>query len=194
MQNKSPETRLKIIENSARLFSKFGLYKTTIDEISSSLHMGKSSLYYYFKNKEDIFKAVIETEVEEMRGKIRTAIQQAATPQEKLRLFGIMRMKLFKELTNMYSALRDNYLNNYAFIQDIRQSHDRIENEFVENILREGVALGVFSIDDVPLTARTIITALKGLEFEWALSGTEIDIEANITKMSNILFYGIAKK
>ena len=56
------EVRDKIIKIAALIFSKYGFSKTTVDEIAKAARKGKSTIYYYFKSKEDIFQAVVEKE------------------------------------------------------------------------------------------------------------------------------------
>ncbi len=192
MARNSEDVRDSIIDNSAKYFARFGLYKTTIDEIARSLGMGKSSLYYYFRSKEDIFKAVIEKEVSVLSEHVRRKLYACRTPREKLRAFSVARMLFLRELTNVYTALKDDYLTRYAFIQDLRRDYDLRETKLMSAILSEGVKSGEFEIRDVPLTSKTIITALKGLEYEWAMRGERESIEQNVDKLLEILLYGIA--
>jgi AcrR family transcriptional regulator len=74
----------KIIDTSRDLFSQYGYSKTTIEDIASALHVGKSSLYYYFKDKEGILKAVLDPDIGKIRERVATALAAAQTPQEKL--------------------------------------------------------------------------------------------------------------
>lgn len=48
-------TKEKIGKGAMQCFSKFGLDKTTLDDIAQAVGLNKASLYYYYKNKEDIF-------------------------------------------------------------------------------------------------------------------------------------------
>ena len=48
------------IESAKKLFQQFGLHKTTMEDIAKSAGKGKSTLYYYFKSKDEIFDKVIE--------------------------------------------------------------------------------------------------------------------------------------
>ena len=41
--------------------------KTTMDEIAQAARKGKSSIYYYFTSKEDIFRAIVEKETKMLR-------------------------------------------------------------------------------------------------------------------------------
>ncbi|HAX61459.1 MAG TPA: TetR family transcriptional regulator, partial [Elusimicrobia bacterium] len=166
---KSEEKKNIILQISGGIFSRFGLFKTTVDEIAKAAHIGKSSIYYYFKSKEGIFKEVIAKEGKMLEEKIATAINEAKSPQEKMKAFVYTRMKCLKELANIYSALKDEYLKHYSFVQKLRQDYDRKEISIVKTILKEGIEKKIFKIEDLELTSFTIVTALRGMEYEWAI-------------------------
>jgi len=191
---KSVEKKNILLQVAQSIFARFGLFKTTVDEIAKNARMGKSSIYYYFKSKEDIFKAVLEKELKTLREKITTAIAEAKSPQEKLRKFIITRMKYTKELANIYGALKDEYLRHYAFIQKLRENYDSEEINTVKNILQEGIKQRVFFIKDLELTSFAIGTAIKGLEYDWAIRVGEKELEENIDSLLEVLFCGITKR
>ena len=191
---KSVEKKNILLEVAQSIFARFGLFKTSVDEIAKSARMGKSSIYYYFKSKEDIFKAVLEKELKTLQEKITTAMLQVKSPQEKLKKFVIVRMKYTKELANIYSALKDEYLKHYAFIQKLRQNYDREELKLIKKILEDGIKQKVFFIKDLELTSFAIATAIKGLEYDWAIRIEEKELEENIDNLLEVLFYGIIRR
>lgn len=56
---KRDANRENILKIAQDIFSKYGYKKTTLDDIANAVRKWKSSLYYYFKSKEDLFQAVI---------------------------------------------------------------------------------------------------------------------------------------
>lgn len=183
-----------ILETAQKLFARFGFNKTTVDEIARAAHIGKSTIYHYFKSKEDIFRAVVEKESDILSRKIREAVNRVQSPQEKLRAYILTRMRHLKELANFYSALKDEYLEHYSFIERAREQDFQRETGMVTAILKEGVDAGVFCVEDMDLTAFALITALKGLEYPWTIAVDMPDIEKNIDVLLNALFYGIVRK
>ncbi len=176
------------------IFSKNGLLKTTVDEIAKAARMGKASLYHYFQSKEEIFKEVIEQENRFLKEKIREAVNREKTPQKKMKIYILKKMEYLNELANIHSALKDEYLNNYAFIEKIREKNNREELFTIREILQDGEDKGIFEINDIELTAFAITSALKGLEYPWSINISFPEIESNINKLLEILFHGIEKK
>ncbi len=187
------KTKNEIVEIAREIFARFGFKKTTMDEIAKAVKKAKSSLYYYFQSKEEVFQAVIEQEANVLRDKIEKAISQEETPQDKLRAYVITRMKALKQLANFYSALKDEYLENFKFIEKFRRKYDEEEIQTISKILSEGVEKGVFYVKDVEMTALAILIALKGFEW-WIFQGNMKWSEKDIDNLLDVLFYGIVKK
>jgi len=189
------ENKKTIITNiSQKIFSKYGLIKTTVDEIAKAARMGKATLYHYFKSKEDIYREVVEKENIILTQKINDAMEKKKGPKEKLKAYVKTRMKYLREFANIHSALTDEYLDHYAFIEKLREKSFKQEIKTVQSILIEGNNKEIFAVNDIELTAFTIISALKGLEYPWSTEISLPKIQENIDKLLDILFNGIAKK
>ena len=63
-------TKEIILKTSQKLFARFGLRKTTVDEIAKLARIGKGTIYHYFKTKEQIFAEIIDKESRYLREKI----------------------------------------------------------------------------------------------------------------------------
>ncbi len=67
---KIDETKDKILNVAATIFSKFGFHKTTVDEIARAAHKAKGSVYYHFKSKEELFQGVVDEKFQMLRGEL----------------------------------------------------------------------------------------------------------------------------
>ena len=182
----------EIILNSAKtIFARYGFKKTTMDEIAQAARKGKSSIYHYFKSKEDIFKAIVEKEADELSAAIAKAINAETTSEKKIRAYVLARMKGINNLTNLYSALKDEYLENYSFIENVRVKYDTEEVNTIKGMLKTGVEDGQFKIEDINLTAFALVTALKGLEYPLFIKNNNAKTEKRFEGLLNVLFYGI---
>ncbi len=188
------DARLKIIEIASNIFTHFGFKKTTMEEIALASRKGKSSIYYYFTSKEDIFKAVVEKEAEDLKKELYKKIAEIEDPIERLKIYITIRMRKLNKLTNFYSALKSDYLSHFEFIEEIRQKYDLDEVRIVSGIIQEGIEKEKFSVDDPHLSAIAIVTAMKGLEVPLFVNKEHGNFEVRLSNLINFLFYGIVKR
>lgn len=187
-----PEVKENIITAAQSIFMRYGFRKTTMDEIAYAARKGKSSLYYYFKSKEDVFHAVVEKEAAVLRAEIVLKVKEYSSSREKLRAYIFVRMKGFKNWGNFYYALKDEYLSNYDFIEKIRTKYDESEIDSITQIIQSGIRSGEFKELNAGLTAKTVLIAMKGLEVPLIVEkDLEVDFEREIDDMLGILFHGI---
>jgi AcrR family transcriptional regulator len=187
------DTREIILKEAQKLFARFGFNKATVDEIAAAAHIAKSTLYHHFSSKEEIFRAVIERESQDLARRIREGVESADSPKERLRAYVVTRMNRLRELTNFYSALKEEYLEHYPFIESVRKKDFDDEMAMFQGILSEGVEEGAFNLrdGDVELTALAVVTALKGLEYPWTANAEIPDIGEHAEVLLHVLFHGI---
>ncbi len=188
------EVKEAIVNVARHIFSRFGFKKTTMDEIAIASRKGKSSIYYYFASKEEIFQAVVEKEAEIFKQELIKATNVNDSPAQKLKTHVLVRMRSMEKLANFYSAIKDDFLGHLDFIEKIRKKYDQEEIQMMESILVEGVENGMFEIDDTSLAAIAIVTALKGMEIPLFWGVEEKDIESRLDHLIHILFHGVMKR
>jgi AcrR family transcriptional regulator len=188
------EVKEAIVNVARHIFSRFGFKKTTMDEIAIASRKGKSSIYYYFASKEEIFQAVVEKEAEILKQELIKATNETDSPAQKLKMYVLIRMRTLEKLANFYSAIKDDYLGHLDFIEKIRKKYDQEEIQMMESILVEGVKNGIFEIDDTSLAAIAIVTALKGMEIPLFWGVEEKDLETRLDHLIHILFNGVMKR
>lgn len=187
--------RTSIIEAAKELFAKFGYKKTTMEDIAHALRKGKSSLYYYFKNKEEIFQAVIESEEEFLFTKLREVVSSKDEPRPKFTNYVMTRMETIRQLENYMKALKDEMLTSYDFLNKLKSHGEKEETKLLMQILEEGTKSNTFQVKNIPMAAVAITTALKGME-EPLLSSSHSfdDFKVQLENTLNILFFGLIKR
>ena len=183
-----------ILETARNIFKRFGFAKTSIGDIAVAARKGRRTIYTYFESKEEIYKAVIEKEVDVLKTKLIEGIFNESTAKEKLTGYMITRMKTINELANYYEALRNDYLQDFKIIENIREDFDNQEINMIIEILAEGVENNDFKIENINLTAKAIVIALKGFEIPFFIEKVDKDIEGQLNSLIDILFNGILKK
>jgi AcrR family transcriptional regulator len=189
------EVRAHIVGVARKIFTRYGFRKTTMEQIAASSQKGKSSIYYYFKSKEEIFRAVVEKEAEELKQKLDRTIRVDDVPIDKLKTYILFRLHHVRTVENFYAALNDEYLSHMDFILDIRRSIDMEERQMVTEILEEGMRDGSFQLTSSEIGAIAITTMMKGLELPLLLSDAhKTDRQELLEDMIRVLLYGIVKR
>ncbi|MGV8135119.1 MAG: TetR/AcrR family transcriptional regulator [Mangrovibacterium sp.] len=192
--NKKDVNREYILKIAQDIFSKYGYKKTTLDDIANAVRKGKSSLYYYFESKEDLFQAVILKEVDVLKRELEKVVMRNTDPVEKLREYILTKLTTFRGLANFYHAL-ENDVTAIEFIENIKNKYQQDEIRMIKRILIEGVRKNTFEVKDFTLAAIGITTAIKGLEMPLTAGeyGT-INLEKGVDNILKILFYGIMRR
>ena len=94
--SKKNAARENILKIAREIFSKYGYKKTTLDDIANAVRKGKSSLYYYFESKEDLFQAVITKEANILAHELEIVINRNTDPVEKLRDYILTKLTTFR--------------------------------------------------------------------------------------------------
>ncbi|MFH2143358.1 MAG: TetR/AcrR family transcriptional regulator [Bacteroidota bacterium] len=190
---KKNKVKDELIEVARQVFGKYGFKKTNMDDIALAARRGKTSLYYYFKNKEEIFQAVINKEAENLKENIIKAIDNLASPEEKIRIYIIERMRTLNNLAGFYDSIRNELIDHLHFINDARKQFDIDETKLVKFILMEGISKNNFSIENIDLTASTIITILKGVEVQFFVYSNTDDVNEKLNEIINLIISGLKR-
>ena len=189
------EVRTFIVGIARRVFTRNGFRKTTMEEIAKASKKGKSSIYYYFASKEEIFQAVVEYEAGVLKERLRRVIKKSDTPTDRLKAYILFRLHYVKTLENFYAALNEESLSHLGFILDIRRNFEIEEQQLVSAILEEGMEQGAFQRSSSKIGAIAISNMMKGLEQPLLLSDVHrTDREELMEDLIRVLFYGILKR
>ena len=186
--------RENILKIAREIFSKYGFKKTTLDDIANAVRKGKSSLYYYFESKEDLFQAVIMKEVDILAHELEIVINRNTDPIDKLRDYILTKLTTFRSLANFYHAI-ENDVTAVGFINDVKRKYELDEIRMIKRILIEGVRKNEFEIYDFNLAAIGITTAIKGLEMPLSAGiYGNVNLESSVDIILKIICYGIMKR
>lgn len=189
------EVRTHIVGVARKIFTRFGFRKTTMEEIASASRMGKSSIYYYFKSKEEIFEAVVESEANMLQERLNRITIKKDSPTDRLKAYILFRLHYVRTLENFYAALNEEALSHLGFILEIRRNFEMEEQQLVSKILEDGMEEGVFYLTSSTIGAIAISTMMKGLELPLFLNEElKSDREELLDDLIRVLLYGILKR
>jgi AcrR family transcriptional regulator len=152
-----------ITEAAQKRFGLYGVEKTSMREIADDLKLSKASLYYYFPDKESLYKAVVEKEQQEFIAKISERIIRIEEPGQLLREYAIARLSYFRILLNLSRLRYEAYSDIKPVFRETISEFKEKEKEIVVKIFDKGVSAGIFSIRDTYQAASLFLDLLRGL-------------------------------
>ena len=158
------KTKAKLVDVARQLFDKRGVENTTMNDIAQASQKGRRTVYTYFKSKEDVYMAVVESELEILLETMRRVAGKDCTPDEKILELIYTRLDVVKEVVYRNGTLRAYFFRDIWRVEKVRKGFDEKEVTLFKDVLREGVEKGVFLIDDVDMTAELLHYCVKGIE------------------------------
>ena len=158
------KTREKLIDIARQLFAHKGIENTTINDIAQAAEKGRRTVYTYFKNKKELYNAVVESESDKVLKKLKEIVELPITPDQKLMEFIFQRFEAVKDIVYRNGSLRAGFFRDVRRVERARKSTHNQELSLLVRILQQGVDEGVFRIKHVDKTAMVMLLSLQGLD------------------------------
>ena len=153
-----------MVDVARQLFAMNGMENTTMNDIALASKKGRRTLYTYFKSKEDIYYAVIESELERLSDKLDEVAARKIRPQEKVIELIYTHLNMIRETVVRNGNLRAEFFRDVWKVESVRKNFDRNEMILFRRVMLEGNDKGVFDIRNPKLTAMITHYCLKGCE------------------------------
>lgn len=190
------KTRQKLVEVARQLFARNGVANTTMNDIAVASGKGRRTLYTYFSRKDDVYYAVIESELERLSEKLNEVAAKNTAPQDKVIELIYTHLSLIRETVVRNGNLRAEFFRNIWTVEKIRKKFDEDEILLFRKVYAEGKAAGEFDIDDVELVADITHYCIKGLEvpFIYGRLGNGMTEEASKPLVAKVVYGALGKR
>jgi len=169
-------TKKMLIEVARQLFAANGKKDVTMNDIAEASKKGRRTLYTYFNNKEEIYKAVIDK------------------PDEKLKNHILTHLDAVRYAVNRNGSLRADFFRDIFEVERKRRKIDVQEIGLIRAIVTEGIEKNIFKRMDIELSSIIIFYAIKGLEVPYIRQNISTEFEKNKNSIVEFVFMGIKKK
>ncbi|HBF37243.1 MAG TPA: hypothetical protein DDW50_07965 [Firmicutes bacterium] len=192
------ERKTEILDAFIKLVSRFGIDKTTMQDVAKVAGISVGLIYKDFKNKEDLVEAYLERKMQQFSLFGQQILELDLPPEQLLREFI---MGLYRTMIHLVIEDRGflQFISDEASIKYMRRNYKKDEitkrlGKNVEIIMERGVREGLFEITDIPKTAGLFLSAFHiyfGMIF---MNGTEDKILVGIDDMYSLLCRAIQNK
>ena len=183
------KTKARLVDVARQLFAKMGVENTTMNDIALASKKGRRTLYTYFKSKDEIYLAVVESELDILSDMMKRVAEKNISPDKKIIEMIYTRLDAVKEVVYRNGTLRANFFRDIWRVEKVRKKFDTKEMVLFKGVLQEGKDKGVFHIDDVDMTASLVHYCVKGIEVPYIRGhiGANLDMETRKKYVANAL-------
>ena len=190
------ERKEEILKAASSVFQRYGLAKTTLEDIANRCGVKKTGLYYYFKNKEEILQMMFNTDLEIIKNNIKNAVEAKTTPQEKIRAYMLERLNSIKEQKKYFNMIQkdDLPLKHKQMAQELKKRFNNFEMELLTEIISDGVKSNIFNVNSIESLIYIITGTTIGLSYKLVINNQDFDITPKIDNIIEIILKGIEVK
>ncbi|MDI1234277.1 MAG: TetR/AcrR family transcriptional regulator [bacterium] len=135
--SKNDSRRVEILEKAANCFTQFGFNKTTLDDIGDALGFNKAALYYYFKNKEELFSNVMKYELARLWDRLREERTNTKGFENKMLEYFEIRTDGWIALVKLNGLSKDNLINLNETFSNAIMSFRGNEVQYLTSVIQE---------------------------------------------------------
>ncbi|RIV70158.1 TetR/AcrR family transcriptional regulator [Flagellimonas aequoris] len=192
--NKDEINRANIIEASKAVFRQYGYEKVTMNDIADAAGKGRSTLYYYFNNKYEVFEQVAIEEYSAILKPAEMQIKKSKSLSENLVLYNRCKLEQIEKKSNEYVHLLTDIKENKELIAKVIRIVAQKEIKLVKNMIVcaiESEDILPIEDDNLNFLALAIVTAISSLEKEMLLYGSIDNLSDKLYWLINLLVKGL---
>lgn len=191
-------SKQEIVLKAQGLFQQYGMKKTTMDEIAFACGKAKSTLYHYFKSKEEVFDEVLAMEVMNLRKAVKVKVEEAGTVKDKMKVYFLtFHIEVIKKM-NLYRTVMRDLDNDPAKMNCGTNDYRRtacekflsFEKDYLTRILEDAYDSGEYTKipkTDLAYFAETLISAFFGI-VTYSVDSGSVENQERIKRTAHILF------
>ncbi len=180
----------RIFEAATRVMSEKGFERASMDEIALASGVAKGTLYYHFKNKDDLFISMVKQGVSQLTKLVRKELSTAGSTYDKLALLIRLQVSYLRDNSNFCKILLTEVWGTDWRQQQFRESLlDYLK--LVEEILEAGKKAGCFRSRDTETTAAGIFGAVSIASLHWVLKNETFPTDTVTGAVTQLVLNGL---
>lgn len=187
-----------ILDAAMKIFARVGYDKTTMNDIAKEAGYSKANMYFYFKNKEEVFLDLLKDEMKKRRGMLQGILQMKVAPESKIGQFIENSFRYVNEHIDLIRILHSeqNKLSQLGKKEKFRK--DLLNDQFatiniLAKIINEGIESGEYRKTDSREVAMLLMGMVGAAIMYWFHNNKEVDLDKYRMRILEVLLTGISK-
>ncbi len=179
----------EIMEVALDLFAAKDYTAVTVNEIARVLGVRHSLIYYYFKNKDDLFRKTVESQIRETLENFQSMVAEHGDPVDRIEHWFDNNIALSGPLRKLVKIMFDYsgpQTRQRSLGKSIKRFYDA-ERDIIGSSIEQGMALGIFRPVDAEQVAAFVSTHIDGVFFS-SLLRRDVDIPRDMEELKRVLW------
>ena len=190
------KTIAKLVDVARQLFAKQGVDNTTMNDIAVASTKGRRTLYTYFKSKEEIYVAVVESELDKLAEALDKVAAENIAPDVKILKLIETHLDAIKMIVRRNGSLRASFFRDIWQVERVRRNLNLHEIALFKQVLIEGNEMGLFEVENVDILADILHYCVKGIEVPYIRGkiGDDLDDRQGWEYVAKIVYGALGHK
>lgn len=194
VSDKDRDQKLPILNAAKFIFARHGLARASVDDIARQAGKSRTTLYKYYKNKEQIFEEFILSEISEIVDHAALAIGDAASLQQKLINYNFSKLQLIRMKFQTYQQVITEVCEGSAHLNFFKEHFSAVESTVMKKIFTDSIVLqeiNPIAASELDFLVSVITIALRGIEYEAFIGGADEHLEQRLSWLISIVVRGL---
>ncbi|MBN2224790.1 MAG: TetR/AcrR family transcriptional regulator [Deltaproteobacteria bacterium] len=189
------DTRKRIMDISLELSRRYGFLSFRVEDILKYAHISRATFYKYFRNRQEVFFALVDDKADEIDSAIRSAVNGESGPYDKLRVFITLGIAGIRELLGTLNIrMSETDLFPAMSRERIERKNER-DLRIIRDILSEGEREGSLVLEDMDVTARAVMGIGREIGLKAIMENKDMEtVQRETGVILTALFFGISSQ
>lgn len=188
----SVDRKKLILEAATKSFSLFGYKATTMDQVAKIANVGKGTIYTFYKNKEELFKEIVQRMIEEMKYEAEQSLDDQLSFFENLHRAVYRILEFRQEHQLSLKLLQEEREIGTPAVQEMVNEMEEAIVSYIKEKLKIAIDKGYIQPCDPEITAFLMLKMYFALIFDWERNHAPLEKEEIAELFKIYLFKGLS--
>ncbi|AZV60948.1 TetR/AcrR family transcriptional regulator [Peribacillus castrilensis] len=188
----SVDRKKLILEAATKSFSLFGYKATTMDQVAKIANVGKGTIYTFYKNKEELFKEIVQRMIEEMKYEAEQSLDDQLSFFENLHRAVYRILEFRQEHQLSLKLLQEEREIGTPAVQEMVNEMEEAIVSYIKEKLKIAIDKGYIQPCDPEITAFLMLKMYLALIFDWERNHAPLEKEEIAELFKIYLFKGLS--
>jgi TetR/AcrR family fatty acid metabolism transcriptional regulator len=182
----------RILDGAIAVIAEKGFHNSRVSDIAERANVADGTIYLYFKSKEQILMAALDSAFEAFYRRAKEELAGARDAKTKLRILARLHLRALSQNRNIAIVLQTELRQSAKFLAEFSERELKGYFDLIREIIREGQQAGSIRRDiSDKIAAACLFGALDELVTTWVLSSREYDLGAAADPVVDLLLSGM---